>query len=366
MECLYFAYLPNQTVLSVQAETWPVIAPAESAEDSGQGKMACERCCIFSEEKSNEIMKKIQEFREGEHISQVLLCQKKTEATTKSGRNYYSLVLQDSSGMVDGKVWDLTGAIEDFDASDFIHVDGQVIVYNGQNQINISRIRRAHESEYNQADFFPCSAQDPKQMLADIRKLAASVREPHLHALLQSFFTDDAEFIKSFMAHSAAKSIHHGFIGGLPEHTLGVARLCDAMAAQYPFLNRDLLVTAALFHDIGKVRELSLFPANDYTDEGQLLGHIVIGCEMVSEHMKTIPDFPAALGNELLHCILAHHGELEYGSPKKPAIAEAMALSIADLTDARMESFKEATASAKPGQWVGYSRALDSNIKRTE
>ncbi|MGI6107613.1 MAG: 3'-5' exoribonuclease YhaM family protein [Lachnospiraceae bacterium] len=311
-------------------------------------------------------MKKIQEFQEGDRISQVLLCQRKTEATTKSGKNYYSLVLQDSSGTIDGKVWELTNAIEDFDQADFIFVDGQVIVYNGQNQLNISRIRRAQENEYDQGDFFPKSERDPKEMLAEIQNLVSSVKEPHLNALLASFFMKDTGFIESFLSHSAAKSIHHGFIGGLAEHTLGVANLCDSLASLYPFLNRDLLITAALFHDIGKVRELSLFPSNDYTDEGQLIGHIIIGYQMVSERMKTIPDFPQKLGDELLHCILAHHGELEYGSPKKPAIPEALALSLADLTDARMETIKEATAAAQPGEWVGYSRALESNVKRTE
>lgn len=311
-------------------------------------------------------MKKIQEFQEGDRISQVLLCQRKTEATTKAGKNYYSLVLQDSSGTIDGKVWELTNAIEDFDQADFIYVDGQVIVYNGQNQLNISRIRKAQENEYDQGDFFPKSERDPKEMLAEIQNLVSSVKEPHLNALLSSFYMKDTAFIESFLAHSAAKSIHHGFIGGLAEHTLGVANLCDSLASLYPFLNRDLLITAALFHDIGKVRELSCFPSNDYTDEGQLIGHIIIGYQMVSERMKTIPDFPQELGEELLHCILAHHGELEYGSPKKPAIPEALALSLADLTDARMETIKETTAAAQPGEWVGYSRALESNVKRTE
>ena len=145
----------------------------------------------------------------------------------------------------------------------------------------------------------------------------------------------------------AAKTVHHGFIGGLMEHTLSVARLCDYMAGAYPLLKRDLLITAALLHDIGKTKELSAFPQNDYTDEGQLLGHIIIGSQMIHDLAKEIPDFPEVLENELIHCILAHHGELEYGSPKKPALAEAVALNLADNTDARMETLTEIFAADK-------------------
>ena len=150
-------------------------------------------------------------------------------------------------------------------------------------------------------------------------------------------------------------------------HTLGVTKLCDAFSKQYPILNRDLLLTAAIFHDIGKLEELSAFPENDYTDEGQLLGHIMIGAEWVSEHMRLIPDFPRKLGNELKHCILAHHGELEYGSPKKPALIEAVALNFADNVDAKMETLKEAFANVPDGntEWLGYNRLLESNIRKT-
>jgi len=140
---------------------------------------------------------------------------------------------------------------------------------------------------------------------------------------------NDEQFIKSFKAHSAAKSVHHGFAGGLLEHTLSVVKFCEYMAGAYPILNKDLLFTAAICHDIGKTKELSSFPENDYTDEGQLLGHIVIGVEMIGDAVRNIPDFPEKLANELKHCIVAHHGELEYGSPKKPALMEAAALELA-------------------------------------
>ena len=163
-----------------------------------------------------------------------------------------------------------------------------------------------------------------------------------------------------------AKTVHHGFIGGLMEHTLSVTRLCDYMAGVYPLLNRDLLIAAALLHDVGKTKELSSFPMNDYTDAGQLLGHIIIGAQMIHDLAREIPEFPVALENQLVHCILAHHGELEYGSPKKPALAEAVALNLADNTDARMETLTEIFANDKgKKEWLGYNRLFESNLRRT-
>ena len=181
------------------------------------------------------------------------------------------------------------------------------------------------------------------------------------------YFVEDKDFEKRFKFHSAAKSVHHGFVGGLLEHTLSVTKNCDYFAATYPILNRDLIVSAAIFHDIGKLEELSTFPENDYTDEGQLLGHIMIGAEMVGERIRTIPGFPKGTANELKHCILAHHGELEYGSPKKPALAEALALSFADNIDAKMETIREIFASVPENnlEWQGYNRLLESNIRRS-
>ena len=187
-----------------------------------------------------------------------------------------------------------------------------------------------------------------------------------LSQLLKKLFVEDQEFMKIFEGHSAAKTVHHGFIGGLMEHTLGVTRLCDYMANAYPLLNRDLLITTALLHDVGKTKELSAFPMNDYTDEGQLLGHIVIGAQMVHDLAKEIPDFPEKLENQVIHCILAHHGELEYGSPKKPALAEAVALNLADNTDARMETLTEIFHADKgKKEWLGFNRIFESNLRRT-
>ena len=149
------------------------------------------------------------------------------------------------------------------------------------------------------------------------------------------------------------------------QHTLSVTRLCDYYCKAYSVLNRDLLITAAICHDIGKTRELSLFPQNDYTDDGQFLGHIVIGSEMIGEKVKKIEGFPVLLASELKHCILSHHGEYEFGSPKKPAIVEAVALTFADNTDAKMETFTELLENAKETGWLGFNRLFESNVRGT-
>ena len=309
-------------------------------------------------------MKYIETLKEGDWVGDVYLCRKKLSLVAKNGKTYYSIDLQDKTGLINAKVWDINNGIEHFEALDYIKVDGDVTVFQGTPQIRVRRIRRAQEGEYIPSDYLPVSSKDINQMYSELLKFVSSVKNEKLRALLESFFVEDKEFVKSFREHSAAKSVHHGFVGGLLEHTLSVTRMCDYYCTQYPILKRDLLITAALFHDIGKTRELSLFPENDYTDDGQLLGHIVMGTEMVGEHIRRIPGFPAKTAAELKHCILAHHGEYEFGSPKKPAIIEAMALNFADNTDAKLQTFAEALAGAKDSnEWLGFNRLFDSNLR---
>lgn len=310
-------------------------------------------------------MRYIAELREGEMISETYLCKQKQALKTKAGKNYYSLLLQDKTGILDAKIWDLGAGIDHFEQMEYIHVDGQVISFQGSPQLNIKRLRRSQEGEYDPADFMPMTERNIDEMYHELISLAGKVRDPFMRALVSSFFIEDKEFAAAFCRHSAAKTVHHGFIGGLLEHTLGVMRLCDYMADRYPVLNRDLLLASALFHDIGKLKELSYFPENDYTDEGQLLGHIYMGAEMVSERIRRIPDFPQKMANEVIHCILAHHGELEYGSPKKPALAEALALNLADNTDAKLQTMTELLRSSDEKGWLGYQKLFDSNVRRT-
>jgi len=309
----------------------------------------------------------IHELQEGDSVSEIYFCRNKLVAKTKSDKTYYNLILQDKTGTIDGKVWDLSSGIDHFESMDYILVEGQVTSFNNQLQLNIRRIRKAREGEYSVAEYMPVSPYKIEDMEDALLGIISKVENPYLHALLSSFFIEDGAFMEQFRKHSAAKSVHHSFIGGLLHHSLFVARTCEFLAKQYPKLNRDLLVTAAILHDVGKLKEISDFPENDYTDEGQLLGHIVIGAMWIGERCDSISGFPKKLRDELLHCILAHHGELEFGSPKKPAIMEALALSFADNLDAKMETFTELLKSnEETSGWLGFNKLLDSNVKKTE
>lgn len=310
-------------------------------------------------------MRYIEDLREGMMVSDIYLCKNKVVAKTKMGKTYYSLLLQDKTGSLDAKIWELSNGIENFEQMDYVKVEGQVTSFQGSLQLNVKRLRKAFEGQYDPADYIPCTDKDIDEMFKEVIKLINSVGNTYLKQLLISVF-GDKEFAARFKVHSAAKRVHHGFMGGLLEHTLAVARLCDFYCTQYPILNRDLLITCALCHDIGKVEELSTFPENDYTDEGQLVGHIVMGTIMLDEKMKQINGFPVKLANEVKHCILSHHGELEFGSPKKPSLIEAVALTHADNTDAKLQTFKEALMEEKENQeWLGYNRLFENNIRAT-
>lgn len=312
-------------------------------------------------------MRLIAEMREGDMISDVYLCKSKQILKTKMGKSYYALLLQDRTGTLDAKIWELNNAIGHFESMDYIRVEGQITVFQGANQLNIRRVRKAEEGEYTPSDYMPCTDKDVKKLYKELQEMIQRTKNPYLKKLAEAVFVEDKAFVKEFVQHSAAKSVHHGFMGGLLEHTVSVARMCEYYCTQYTELNRDLLVMCALFHDIGKVEELSAFPYNDYTDEGQLVGHIVMGTIKLDRIMQTIPGFPVKLGNEVKHCILAHHGELEYGSPKKPALMEALALSLADNTDAKLQTFKEALKkeNTTDSEWMGYQRLFESNIRPT-
>ena len=310
-------------------------------------------------------MRYIRDIGEGSRIQDIYYCKSKLVTETRNGKPYESLVIQDKTGTMDAKVWEpYSPAIGEYEAGDYIEITGDVIVFNGSRQAKISRLRKAQDIDYNPADYMPMTSKNIDEMYEELLKLADSVEDKDLHAMLDAFFKDE-EFAKVFKWSSAAKTVHHGFIGGLLEHSLAVGKLCDHLSGSYPVLNRDLLVSAALLHDIGKTRELSPYPDNDYTDEGQLMGHIVIGAMMVSEKAKEIDGFSQKTLTDLQHCILAHHGELEFGSPKKPALIEALALSFADNLDAKLETFKEQMDNSDKDGWLGFCKFLDSNIRRT-
>ena len=311
-------------------------------------------------------MKYIKEYREGDRVSDVYLCKHKQSAVTKNGKQYENVILQDKTGTIDAKIWDPNSAgIDEFDALDYIGVYGDVTSFNGALQVNIKRVRKCQEGEYNPADYLPMSPYDIEEMYRELLYYVDGIENQYLKTLLELFFVKDEAFVKAFKRSSAAKTVHHGFVGGLLQHTLSVAKLCAFYCERYERLNKDLLIAAALCHDIGKIKELSFFPENDYTDEGQFLGHIVMGTEMVGEKIRQITNFPSIIESELKHCILAHHGEYEFGSPKKPAIMEAVALNFADNTDAKMQTFTEMLEGNTNTGWLGFNRLFDSNVKGT-
>lgn len=312
-------------------------------------------------------MKFIKDLTPGDRIADIYMCKHKLSATTKNGKEYYSVTLQDKTGTIDAKIWEPNSdGIEEFDDTDYIDVFGEVTSFNGALQINVKRARKCHEGEYDPALYLPVSSKDIDVMYKELLGIIGTIGNPYLKKLLEEFFIQDEAFITAFRKSSAAKTVHHSFIGGLLEHTLSVTKLCNFYCTAYPALNRDLLLTAAICHDIGKTKELSLYPVNDYTDEGQFLGHIVMGTEMVGEKIRGIEGFPVILKQELQHCILSHHGELEYGSPKKPAIIEAVALNLADNTDAKMETFTEILGNITTPGWQGFNKFFESNIYSTK
>lgn len=307
----------------------------------------------------------IKELHDGDMVSENYFCKQKQTLQTKAGKNYYSLVLQDKTGTLDGKVWELNSGIEHFDAMDYIRVEGQVVSFQGALQLNIRRVRRLSEGEYDVSEYMPCTKKDTTEMYKELLGYIASLKDAQFKLLAESYYKEDPKFKEMFLSHSAAKTMHHNFVGGLLEHTVSVTKLCSYLADNYPVLDRDLLLTAAMFHDVGKLAEISGFPENDYTDAGQLLGHIYIGADWLSKRMDKLGGFSVKRKNELLHCILSHHGELEYGSPKKPALAEALALSMADNLDAKLAGVTALFDSTEEAGWLGFQKMFESNMRKT-
>jgi len=307
----------------------------------------------------------IKDYNINDNITnEILYCTSKVEKTTRMGSIYYDIMLQDSSGTINAKIWDMTPFIEDFDSKSFICVSGNITQFNSINQLNISGCYVVDPSEVNIEDFCPKAPRPIEDMWAEFIQIIDSVENEYLNKLLHAFF-DNEKLISRFKANSAAKTVHHAYVGGLLEHSLSVAKICITLADNYPTINRDLLITVAVLHDIGKIKEIAAFPENDYTDEGNLLGHIYMGAEMVDIQVRKIEGFPKTLANEVKHCILAHHGGLEYGSPKVPALIEATALSFADDTDAKLRRFSDLLADAPDGWSERSDYFLGSKFRKT-
>ena len=312
-------------------------------------------------------MKYINELHEGENIIEHYLCKSRQTMKSRNGKNYLSLKLQDKTGMVDAKVWDLNNDIQSFQENDFIKVDAFVTTFNNELQLNVKRIRRSREGEYDPADFVPSTDKNIDEMYDQLMGYIKTMKNPYLKKLLEEIFLRHPVISKEFKYHSAAKAMHHSFRGGLVEHTLSVTQLCDFLAPRYNYVNRDILVASAMLHDVGKVLDLSDFPTNDYTDDGQLLGHLILGSELIRDAAAKIDGFPKRLESLMKHCMLSHHGEYEYGSPKLPSTPEAFLLHCADNLDAKTKMIEEALAAdSTQGHWAGYNRMLQRNLSRSD
>ncbi len=311
-------------------------------------------------------MRFINELKDGEHLVEHYLCKEKQSLKSKSGKTYYSLKLQDKTGTLNAKVWDLNKDIQSFEQNDYIKVDATVLTYQNELQAKVTRIRRSDEGEYDPQDYIPTTEKNIGDMYNDLIGLIDTITDNNIKKLLNMIIVDNKVINEKIKSHSAAKSMHHGYFGGLIEHIVSVTETCDFLSTRYKYVNRDILLAGAMLHDIGKIYELSSFPENDYTDEGQLLGHIIIGVELINDAKNNITGFPDDTCNILKHLVLSHHGELEYGSPKKPATIEAFILSCADNMDAKVKMYEESiTNDSNRAKWVGYNKVLGTNIRRT-
>lgn len=255
----------------------------------------------------------------------------------KDSSPYFALQLSDRTGTIEARMWETAEAGE-FASGDIVKLRGQVCRYQEKLQINVERIRRAESAEFDLADFVPKTERDIDELWAELNGYVESFTEPHLKALVRSFL-DDAEIAAALREAPAAKSMHHAWIGGLLEHVVSLLGICDLAAKHYP-IHRDLLLTGAVLHDIGKLQELRWGTSFDYTLEGQLLGHITIGIGMIEGKMAAIDNFPPALRVLVSHLVLSHHGRYEFGSPKLPMIPEAVLLHYLDDMDAKMQTMR--------------------------
>lgn len=303
----------------------------------------------------------VSELESGKVATAVFLVQAKEIRQKKTGEPYLSLILGDRTGDLDAKMWDNVADVMDtFERDDFVRVRGILQVYNNRPQFTLHKLQRMDEAAVDPADFFPASSRDPEQMLAELKAMICSMSNPHLRALLELIFSDEA-VARRFSKAPAAKFIHHAYLGGLIEHVLSMCDLCRLAASHYKSVDLDLLLTGAILHDIGKIHELSYERSFGYTSDGQLLGHIFIAGRMVEEKLALLPDFPPKLRTLVHHLILSHHGSLEFGSPKLPLFPEALLLHYLDDLDAKMECMRVLVEQDKQveGHFTTYSSSLE-------
>lgn len=303
----------------------------------------------------------VADIKDRDMVDAVFLVKDKILAMAKNGKPYLTLKLMDKTGEVDAKVWDNADEIGSlFEKNDFLAVRAKASVYLGKMQLILSDLKLVPEEQIDLADFLPETDRDINIMVEELKALVASLKDPNLKRLLIAFF-GDPELLAQFRVAPAAKGMHHVYLGGLLEHSLAVAKLVDAMMPLYEGLNRDLLIAGALLHDIGKVREMTYMRSFDYSDEGKLIGHITIGVEMLQERITSLPGFPVELGMLLKHMLLSHHGQYEYGSPKRPKTMEATILNYMDDLDSKINGIRTHIRKEpdNPSRWTSYHRLYD-------
>ena len=302
----------------------------------------------------------IDQIRENQEVESTFVVTEKNVATSRSGTTYLRLRLSDRTGEIEARVWD--GA-EDFgtlfERGDAITIKGHAGSFQDRLQLNIKAVKKCPDDEVVLEDFLPTAPQPVDEMLRQLKDISSTIQNPHLRTLVAAFLEDD-DFVAAFRRAPAAKRLHHVYLGGLLEHTLSVAQLADRIHGQYPGIDRDLLLAGAVLHDVGKVRELSCTLEFDYTDEGRLLGHIVMGSDMVSQRIATIPGFPEQLALMVKHLMLSHHGQYEFGSPRRPKIPEAELLYRLDDLDAKINGIQTFMKQGDGGsRWTDYHRMFD-------
>jgi 3'-5' exoribonuclease len=303
----------------------------------------------------------VSDLQPNQIVTGTFLVSSKDVRQKKSGEPYLSLTLADRTGEMDAKMWDnAADAIATFERDDFVRVKGLLQIFQNRPQFAIHKIQPVPESEVDVADYFPASKRDRDEMFQELQGWIASISNPHLKALLEAVFADP-EIAAAYRTAPAAKAVHHAWIGGLIEHVLSLCHLAKFTASHYADIDLDLLLTGVILHDIGKVTELNYARGISYSDQGQLIGHITIGVRMVEDKLRLVPGFPEKLRDLVLHMILSHHGELEFGSPKVPMFAEALLLHHLDNLDSKMEHARAQVERDRlvEGAWTGYSAALD-------
>jgi len=284
----------------------------------------------------------------------------KQVAQKKAGGNYITVVLSDKTGSVKGVIWDNIEKFREEPApGDFVRVTGSVSEFRGSLQIVVKSIKRRSATDVNPTDFMPATRRDPEAMFAKLKQTSLTMTNESLKSLIQAFWRDEV-FVKKFKKAPAAKNMHHAYLGGLLEHTLSLAILADRVAEHYSGIDRDLLLTGAILHDIGKIKEFVYDRRIDYSDEGRLVSHIVIGVEMVQEKIGTLEQFPANTAMRIKHMLVSHHGSREYGSPEPPKTLEAVMLNYLDEIDSKINGIREFMLNQDTNaDWTPFHRPLD-------